>query len=49
MDSRIRNIPEDIWRRFRVICLERGVSMNQRIIELVRAEVERVNKAEKKA
>ena len=47
-ETRIRNLPDDVWRRFRVICLEAGISANKRLIQLIEAEVKRVDKAEAK-
>ena len=35
MDTRIRNIPPDVWHKFKIQCAIEKVSMNARIIELV--------------
>lgn len=43
METRIRNIPENLWRRFRALCVLQGQSVNEKIIELVAAYVEKSN------
>ena len=44
MDSRIRNVPPDVWHKLKILCAEEKVSMNTKIIDLVRKEVERKKK-----
>ena len=41
MDMRIRNIPEDVSRRFRALCLLEGKTLGQKLIELMEAELDR--------
>ncbi len=40
MDSRVRNVPPDVWHKLKILCAKEAVSMNTKIIELVRAAVE---------
>ncbi len=44
----LRNVPNDLHRRFKLICVEQGISMNKQIIELIRKHVERQEKKAKK-
>lgn len=37
----IRNVPEELKNQFKARCARRGVQMNERIIQLITAEVER--------
>ena len=40
-ETRIRNIPDVTWRRFKSICVLRGESVNAKVIELVAGYVAR--------
>jgi len=39
-ESRIRNIPEMLWRRFKAICLLKGERVNDTMIELIKRFVD---------
>ena len=47
METRIRSIPDDIWRDFKRMCVDEGVSMNQKVVDLVAGTVERWRSNEK--
>ena len=40
MDTRIRNIPPDLWHQFKILCVTEKISMNQKVLDLVREAVE---------
>ena len=40
MTTTVRNVPDDLWRKFKMICLMEDKSMNSKIIELVGDAVE---------
>jgi|APSaa5957512622_1039677.scaffolds.fasta_scaffold449723_1 hypothetical protein len=42
METRIRNIPPDLWRKFKLLCVHQDISMNQKVLDLVREAVEAV-------
>lgn len=44
----VRDIPEDIHRDFKVMCVQKGVSMNAELLRLIREAVEGYRKKEKK-
>ena len=39
MEIKIRDIPDDLHRAFRLLCVGQGVSMNQALLELMRRAV----------
>jgi len=39
MDTKIRGIPDDLHRAFRLLCVGQGVSMNAALVELIRRAV----------
>ena len=39
-ESRVRNIPEMLWRRFKAICLLKGARVNDTMIELIKRYVD---------
>ena len=43
-----RDVPDDLHKRFKVLCVEHGVSMNAKVIGLIREFVEREEKKGKK-
>ncbi len=43
-----RNVPDDLHKRFKVLCVEHEVSMNAKVIELIREFVERQEKKKAK-
>ena len=40
-ETRIKNIPESLWRRFKAICVLRGVKINDQLLELIQEYVDR--------
>jgi len=44
----LRNVPDDLHKRFKVLCVEHEVSMNAKVIDLIRKFVEREEKKGKK-
>jgi len=38
---RIKNIPEDLHKRFRILCIQESVSLNEKIIQLMKEAVEK--------
>ena len=40
----IRNIPDEIHKEFRIMCLEKGVSMNSELVRLMKQAVEEYKK-----
>ena len=45
MDTKIRGIPDDLHRAFRLLCVGQGVSMNAALIELIQCAVAEKNAA----
>ncbi len=43
-----RDIPDNLHKRFKVLCVEHEVSMNAKVIELIREFVERQEKKKAK-
>ena len=41
MDTIVRNIDKNLWRKFKEICVRKDVSLNQKIKELISAYVKR--------
>lgn len=37
----VRNVPEDLHRAFKALCVQRGVSMNAEIVRLIRESVKK--------
>jgi plasmid stability protein len=40
-EMRIRNIPENLHKRFKMLCVDERVSINEKIIQLVKEAVEK--------
>ena len=40
----IRNVPEELHKNLRIMCLEKGLSMNQELIRLIQEAVEKHRK-----
>ena len=40
-EMRIRNIPENLHKRFKMLCVDEGISINEKVIQLVKEAVER--------
>ena len=41
MEFRIKNIPENLWKEFKILCIREGITLNVKIIELIREAVEK--------
>jgi len=44
MDTKIRNLPDEIHHKFKVLCAIRRISINQATIDLIKKEVEEAEK-----
>ena len=40
MVMQVRSVPDELHRQLKILCAEEGVSMNKKVIELIRKEVE---------
>ena len=40
----LRDVPDDLHLRFKLRCVERGISMNQALIDMIRREVAKANR-----
>jgi len=40
----IRNVPEDLHREFKILCVKKEVSINEQLLNLMRKEVEKEQK-----
>ena len=40
----LRNIPDDLHRQFKLLCVEKGTAMTDEVIRLIREEVKRNKK-----
>ncbi len=38
-EMRIRGIPEDLYKRFKILCIEEGAGLNDKVIDLIRVAV----------
>jgi len=43
-EMRIRNVPDEIHRKFKALCAEKGIDMNSYLLELLKKEVEKREK-----
>ena len=43
-ETRVYNIPELLWRRFRAACLLKGIKVNEQMIELIQQFVDEQEK-----
>jgi len=43
-EFRLRNIPADAWKSFKAVCALEGKTVNDKIIELVKGEAERLDR-----
>ena len=41
----LRNIPEDVHKDFKIMCVEKGVSMNAELLRLMKEAVEKYRKS----
>ena len=46
MEFRLRNIPGNIWKEFKILCIREDTTLNDKMIELIKKEV--VEKAAQK-
>ena len=44
----LRDVPKDLHLRFKLLCVEEGISMNKQVIELIMRHVERLEKKKAK-
>ena len=40
----VRDVPDDLHIEFKLLCVKRGISMNRRIIELIRGDIKKKEK-----
>lgn len=40
----IRNVPEELHKEFKILCVKRGLSINEQLLNLMRKEVEKEQK-----
>ena len=43
-DMRIREIPDDLHLRFKLLCVKKNISMNKYLIQMIKKEVEEEEK-----
>lgn len=48
MDMRIRSVPDDLHWKFKLACTERHITINQRVIQLIEADVKKYEKEKEK-
>jgi hypothetical protein len=41
MEFRVKNIPENLWKEFKILCIREGITLNEKIIEMIREIVEK--------
>ena len=46
MEARVRQIPERVWRRLKVVAAERAVPVNELALEALAAYVEKIDRRE---
>jgi len=44
MDTRVRGIPEPLWREFKAMCALQGKTMNEVLVKLIKQAVDQYNK-----
>jgi plasmid stability protein len=47
MVATVRNIPDDVWKAFRIMCIEKGISANEQIVHLIESEVKKYEQEKK--
>ncbi|MCK5569661.1 MAG: hypothetical protein KAJ15_08080 [Spirochaetes bacterium] len=47
-ELRIRDIPEDVYRKFKSLCALKGVTLNKTVIELLEWKIKKHEREEKK-
>ena len=45
MDVRIREVPDDLHMEFKLLCVKQKISMNQKLIAMIREEVKKAQEA----
>jgi len=45
MDTKIRDLPDDLHKDLKRLCVEEEISMNKKILQLITREVEKFRKA----
>ena len=43
-ELRIRNVPDELHRKFKALCAEKGIVMNDYLLEFIKKEVEKREK-----
>jgi len=43
MEFRLRNIPEQLWKELKIICIREDTNLNDKLIQLIRDAVEKGN------
>lgn len=39
MEHRLRNIPENVWKQFKILCIEEDISLTAKLLELIKKEL----------
>jgi hypothetical protein len=39
MEFRLRNIPENLWKQFKILCLEEDTTLTEKLLRLIREEL----------
>ena len=39
MEFRLRNIPDPVWKQFKILCLEEDTTLTRKLMELIRKEL----------
>ena len=43
-DMRIREVPDELHRKFKLLCVKKNISMNKYLIQMIKKEVEKEDK-----
>jgi len=41
MEFRIRQIPEQLWKEFKILCIREDLNPNDKLLEMIHREVEK--------
>jgi len=44
MDMKIRRVPDEVHQKFKILCIKRGITMNDQVIEYMKKEVRKAEK-----
>lgn len=44
MDMKIRHVPDEVHQKFKILCIKRGITMNDQLIEYMKKEVQKAEK-----